>query len=156
MRARGETSRKVNMVVALAEYYLGRPISNVLDIGCGEGVWRAPLLKLRPGITYLGLDSSEYAIRRFGRSRNLHMAQFTDLAELRFDRRFDVIRRLHFRNTALRFKFNMLQQRYNTFTMYWLRICRQIEDGTYQRHLNKAKARAESEKKTRGNPVAVK
>lgn len=62
------------------------------------------------------------------------------------DRRFDAIRRLHFRNTALRFKFNMLQQRYNTFQMYWLRICRQIEDGTYQRHLNKAKKRAELEK----------
>ena len=62
------------------------------------------------------------------------------------ERRLDVIRRLHFRNTALRFKFNMLQQRYNTFQMYWLRICRQIEDGTYQRHLNKVKKRAELEK----------
>ncbi len=91
VRARGETLRKVNMVVATAEYYLGRPIGNVLDIGCGEGVWRAPLLKLRPGIEYLGLDSSEYAIRRFGRSRNLRMARFADLAELRFERRFDLI-----------------------------------------------------------------
>ena len=91
VRARGETLRKINMVVALAEYYLGRSITNVLDIGCGEGVWRAPLLKLRPGIDYLGLDSSEYAIRRFGRSRNLRLARFTDLAELRFDRRFDLI-----------------------------------------------------------------
>ncbi|MFO0664957.1 MAG: hypothetical protein U0174_13465 [Polyangiaceae bacterium] len=61
------------------------------------------------------------------------------------DRRFDAIRRLHFRNTALRFKFNMLQQRYNTFQMYWLRICRQIEEGTYQRHLNKAKKRAQQQ-----------
>lgn len=91
VRARGETLRKVNMVVALAEYYLGRSISNVLDIGCGEGVWRSPLLKLRPGIDYLGLDSSEYAIGRFGRSRNLRMARFSDLAELRFERRFDLI-----------------------------------------------------------------
>ncbi len=91
VRATGETARKVNMVVALAEYYLGRPIQNVLDIGCGEGVWRAPLRKLRPGIEYLGLDSSEYAIRRFGRSRNLRMARFADLAELRFERRFDLI-----------------------------------------------------------------
>lgn len=91
VRARGETLRKVNMVVALAEYYLGRTISNVLDIGCGEGVWRAPLLKLRPEIDYLGLDNSEYAIRRFGRSRNLRMARFADLAELRFERRFDLI-----------------------------------------------------------------
>ncbi len=91
VRAHGETARKVNMVVALAEYYLGRPVRSVLDIGCGEGVWRAPLLRLRPGIEYLGLDSSEYAVRRFGRSRNLRLARFADLAELRFERRFDVI-----------------------------------------------------------------
>lgn len=91
VRARGETLRKVTMVVALAEYYLGRAITNVLDIGCGEGVWRAPLLKIRPAIEYLGLDSSDYAIRRFGRSRNLRMACFADLAELRFERRFDLI-----------------------------------------------------------------
>jgi hypothetical protein len=38
----------------------------VLDIGCGEGIWRAPLRSLRPGIEYLGLDSSEYAIARYG------------------------------------------------------------------------------------------
>ena len=91
VRARGETTRKVGMVVGLAEYYLGRAITNVLDIGCGEGVWRSPLLKLRPRIDYLGLDSSTYAIRRFGRSRNLRLAQFADLAEQRFDRRFDLI-----------------------------------------------------------------
>ena len=91
VKARGETRRKVQMAVALAEYYLGRAVTNVLDIGCGEGVWRAPLRALRPGIEYLGLDSSEYAISRFGRSRNLRPARFADLAELRFDRRFDLI-----------------------------------------------------------------
>lgn len=91
VRASGETRRKVAMVIALAEYYLGRTVTNVLDIGCGEGVWRAPLLKLRPGIDYLGLDSSEYAVARFGRQRNLRLARFRDLAELRFERRFDLI-----------------------------------------------------------------
>jgi SAM-dependent methyltransferase len=91
VRESGETRRKVSMVVALAEYYLGRSIRNVLDVGCGEGVWRAPLLKLRPGIHYLGLDSSEYAVARFGRARNLRLAHFADLGEIRFDQRFDVI-----------------------------------------------------------------
>ena len=91
VRASGETRRKVQMVLGLAEYYLGRTFTNVLDIGCGEGIWRAPLRALRPGIDYLGLDSSEYAIRRYGRSRNLRPARFADLAELRFDRRFDLI-----------------------------------------------------------------
>jgi SAM-dependent methyltransferase len=91
VREAGETRRKVAMVVALAEYYLGRSIRNVLDVGCGEGVWRAPLLKLRPGIAYLGLDSSEYAIARYGRTRNLRFARFADLAAIRFPKRFDVI-----------------------------------------------------------------
>lgn len=75
--------RKVAVAVAAAEYHLQRPIRSVLDIGCGEGVWRAPLLKLRPRLTYLGFDSSEYAIRRYGRSRQLHFARFGDFAELR-------------------------------------------------------------------------
>lgn len=91
VRARGETVRKVAMVVALAEYYLGRPLGNVLDVGCGEGVLRAPLRRMRPGIEYLGLDSSDYVVDRYGRSRNLRRVAFADLAELRFERRFDLI-----------------------------------------------------------------
>ena len=86
-----ELTRKVAFAVAATEYYLGRKVGNVLDVGCGEGVWRAPLRKLRPGIDYLGLDSSEYAIARYGRTRNLRLARFGDLAELRFARRFDLI-----------------------------------------------------------------
>lgn len=91
VKARGETARKVAMVVALAEYYLGRTVTSVLDVGCGEGTWRAPFLRLRPGIDYLGLDASEYAVNRFGRQRNLRLAKFGDLAELRFERRFDIV-----------------------------------------------------------------
>jgi len=79
------------MTVAVAEYYLGRKVQNVLDIGCGEGVWRAPLRALRPRVDYLGLDSSEYVIARYGRSRNLRLATFGQLAELRFDTTFDLI-----------------------------------------------------------------
>ena len=60
-------ARKVALAVATAEYHLERPIRSVLDIGCGEGAWRAPLLKLRPKLSYLGFDSSEYAIARYGR-----------------------------------------------------------------------------------------
>ena len=84
-------TRKVALAVSVAEYYLCRPIQNVLDIGCGEGVWRAPLKKLRPDIDYLGLDSSEYAIARYGRARNLRLATFGQLGELRFEHRFDLI-----------------------------------------------------------------
>jgi len=89
--SRAELKRKVAMAVALAEYYLGRPIRNVLDVGCGEGAWRAPLLALRPSATYRGLDSSEYAVSRYGQSRNIGLATFGQLAELRFDERFDLV-----------------------------------------------------------------
>jgi hypothetical protein len=58
------------------------------------------------------------------------------------ERRFDVLRRAQFRNTALRFRFQQSQQRYNTYTSYWGRILRQIENGTYIRHLKRAQAKA--------------
>ena len=76
-------ARKVALAVATAEYHLERPIRSVLDIGCGEGAWRAPLLKLRPKLRYLCFDSSEYAIARHGVRRNLHPARFGDSAWLR-------------------------------------------------------------------------
>jgi SAM-dependent methyltransferase len=86
-----QLARKVAMVVHLAEYYLARPLRSVLDVGCGEGLWRAPLLKLRPRLAYRGLDSSEYVVERYGRSRNIGLATFGQLGELRFDTRFDLI-----------------------------------------------------------------
>ena len=55
----------------------------MLDIGAGEGAWRAPLLKLRPRVQYMGFDSSDYAVQRYGRSRNLHPARVGDFAWLR-------------------------------------------------------------------------
>lgn len=75
--------RKVALAVAAAEYHLERPIRSVLDIGCGEGAWRAPLLRLRPKASYLGFDSSAYAVQRFGARRNLHLARFADFQSLR-------------------------------------------------------------------------
>jgi len=76
-------ARKVALAVAIAEYHLERPLRTVLDIGCGEGAWRAPLLRLRPKVRYLGFDSSEYAIARYGARRNLHLARFADFESLR-------------------------------------------------------------------------
>lgn len=76
-------ARRVSLAVGLAEFALQAPIRTVLDIGCGEGAWRSQILKLRPKANYLGLDSSEYAISRFGKSRNLAYARFADLETLR-------------------------------------------------------------------------
>ncbi|WP_024890903.1 class I SAM-dependent DNA methyltransferase [Luteimonas huabeiensis] len=75
--------RKVALAVATAEYHLERPLRSVLDVGCGEGAWRAPLLKLRPKARYLGFDASEYAVARFGARRNLRLARFADFEALR-------------------------------------------------------------------------
>lgn len=80
---RQRLARKVALAVATAEYHLERPLRSVLDVGCGEGTWRAPLLKLRPKARYLGFDGSEYAVARYGRSRNLHLARFGDFSVLR-------------------------------------------------------------------------
>lgn len=54
------------------------------------------------------------------------------------DRRIWTLRHEHIRNTARRFKLQTLIQRYNTFQQYWQRICREIENGTYRRHLARA------------------
>lgn len=83
--------RKVHMAVSLAEYYLERPIRTVLDVGCGEAVWRAPLLKIRPKLNYRGVDSSEYAVSRFGRTRNIAFADFGQLEQLRFGAPVDLL-----------------------------------------------------------------
>lgn len=57
------------------------------------------------------------------------------------DRRIWVLRREQIRNTGLRFKFQMLIQRYNTFQQYWGRITREIETGTYRRDVVRAAKR---------------
>src|SRR5262249_3308725 len=57
------------------------------------------------------------------------------------DRRIWVLRREQIRNTGLRFKFQMLIQRYNTFQQYWGRISREIENGTYRRDVVRAAKR---------------
>ncbi|MBX3186098.1 MAG: hypothetical protein KF819_03745 [Labilithrix sp.] len=57
------------------------------------------------------------------------------------DRRFAILRKEQIRNTALRFRLSVVTQKFNTYSMHWVRICRQIEDGTYKRHVRRAHAR---------------
>jgi len=83
--------RKVRMVVALAEYYLGRSIESVVDVGAGEGAWLAPLRRLRPRVRYLGLDSSAYAVERYGAARNIRLVRFGELEHQRFDESCDLL-----------------------------------------------------------------
>jgi len=57
------------------------------------------------------------------------------------DRRMAILRKEQIRNTALRFRLNVVTQKYNTYGMYWIRISRQIEEGTFKRHIRRAEAR---------------
>jgi hypothetical protein len=82
---------------------------------------------------------------RLERLRSLYEQYFIGIEKLEpavarkdVDRRFWDLRRVRIRNTALRFRFQTLTQRYNTLQQYWMRICRQIEAGTYSRHMRKA------------------
>jgi len=88
---RADLARKVAMAVSIAEFYLQRPVRSVLDLGCGEAAWRAPLLKLRPRLRYQGVDSSEYAVARYGRSRNIALARFGQMEQLRFGEPADLL-----------------------------------------------------------------
>ncbi len=58
------------------------------------------------------------------------------------ERRIYMLRREQIRNTAKRFKLQTIIQRYNTFQQYWMRIMREIENGTYRRHVLRAERTA--------------
>ena len=82
VRTTAELNRTAAFVVAAAEYVLGRPVRTVLDVGAGEGAWRAALRRARPGVVYQGVDPSEYAVRRYGRRRDLILGDVASLDAL--------------------------------------------------------------------------
>jgi SAM-dependent methyltransferase len=79
------------MVAAVAEYFLGRKLRSVLDVGAGEGTWGVELTRLRPRLHYTGVDSSDYAVKHFGRERNIVHGSFETLPSLRLDREYDLV-----------------------------------------------------------------
>jgi len=83
--------RKVRLAVSIAEFLLARPIRTVLDVGCGEAPWQPILKRLRRNARYIGVDSSEYVLERYGATRNIKRGTFGGLAELRLPNRVDLI-----------------------------------------------------------------
>jgi SAM-dependent methyltransferase len=79
------------MVIGICEYYLGRKLRSVLDVGAGEGVWGSEIRRMRPGVRYLGVDPSEYVVARHGRRRNIRLGSFEGLPSLSLGRGFDLI-----------------------------------------------------------------
>ena len=63
------------------------------------------------------------------------------IARQETDRVMALLRNNPQRNTALRFRYNQLVQRYTTYTNHWQRISRQIEEGTYKRDVQRARRR---------------
>lgn len=85
---------------------------------------------------------------RIDRVRALYEQYFLGLEKLEpqvprkeIDRRIWTLRREQIRNTAQRFRFNTIIQRYNSLQQYWGRVTREIENGTYRRDVMKAAAR---------------
>jgi SAM-dependent methyltransferase len=91
VHAPGELRRKVALAVATSEYFLRRTIRSVLDVGCGEAPWFVELRAIRPRVSYIGLDPSDYVVARFGKSRHVRKASFAELPSLSFLRRFDLV-----------------------------------------------------------------
>lgn len=88
---RESLERKVRMAVSLAEFLIGRKIRSVLDVGCGEGTWQPVVRRLRPQARYVGVDSSDYVLERFGDARNIRRGTLGSLGTMRLPKRIDLI-----------------------------------------------------------------
>jgi SAM-dependent methyltransferase len=86
-----DMQRQLQFVVATTEYVLDRPVRRVLDVGCGEGNWRAVLKRIRPKVRYYGVDGSAYAVQRFGTRRNIRLGTLGSLGSLGLPAAFDLI-----------------------------------------------------------------
>ena len=86
-----DVARKARLVIGVAEALLQRPVRSALDIGCGEGAWRQVLRTLRPGLRYVGVDSSAYVVSRFGRARGIRYGTFGTLATTELEGPFDLV-----------------------------------------------------------------
>ena len=86
-----DVARSARLAIAAAEYLLGRPVRNVLDVGCGEASWRAALRRIRPNVRYTGIDPSAYVVARFGRRRGIRRGTFAELGAVRARAGYDLI-----------------------------------------------------------------
>ena len=91
MKSPEELERQVRFVLFTAEWVLGRPVKTVLDVGCGEGNWRAVLRRLRRDIGYEGIDPSEYAVERFGKTRNIRLGSIEDVRAVAKRKQYDLV-----------------------------------------------------------------
>lgn len=91
VKSRQDMRRQLAFIVAATEYLLDRPLRSVLDVGCGEGNWSTVLRGIRPRARYIGVDGSEYAVRRFGARRNIRHGTLGTIGSIGLDGPFDLI-----------------------------------------------------------------
>jgi len=76
--------QRLGAFVASYLRYLDVPVDEVLDVGCGIGLWRAVLEEEFPGASYLGMEVSEYLCERYGWKRG-------SITELRARKQYDLV-----------------------------------------------------------------
>jgi SAM-dependent methyltransferase len=68
LKLAGRIEPLVRFVCAYLEH-LDIAVEEVLDFGCGQGFWRAPLLRAYPQARYTGIELSEHACETYGWTR---------------------------------------------------------------------------------------
>lgn len=61
-----EDTRKLCEFVCAYLHYIGQPVRNVLDLGCGLGLWRDAIAARHPKATYRGVEFSDYLCEEYG------------------------------------------------------------------------------------------
>lgn len=91
VKSPAELARQAAFVLGTAEFVLGRAVRTVLDVGCGEGQWRAALRRHRPRLAYDGVDPSTYAVQRYGATRGIRLGGIESLDALPLRASYDLV-----------------------------------------------------------------
>ena len=78
-----ERARLGRFVFAYLEF-LDLPVRELLDLGCGTGLWRAPLRKRHPKAEYVGVEWSDWLCAKYGWTKG-------SAATYRSGRKFDLV-----------------------------------------------------------------
>jgi SAM-dependent methyltransferase len=78
-----ETTRLARFIGHYAKF-IGQPVRNVLDLGCGLGQLQKPLAREFPKARYVGVERSEYACERYG-------LQHGSVVDFKARTRFDLV-----------------------------------------------------------------
>src|SRR4051812_37841990 len=78
-----QTRARARLIAACLRY-LDIPVQRILDVGCGTGALRRPLLRELQGATWLGVEASPYLCGRFGWQQGA-------IQDLRVRGRFDLV-----------------------------------------------------------------